>query len=385
MAGRIDLSNVPASATGVIHVDLAELKRNWQAMRDLVHPVECASVVKADAYGLGANHVIPCLHQAGCQSFFVATPREAHQTRKLVPTSDIYVLDGLMPGTADALGQLNAVPVLSSAAEVEDWAKYAQQCGKPLKAALHIDTGLNRLGVSPGDVQSVQESGLLAHLDLHLVMSHLACADEPYHAQNENQLSAWNAAVSGLANTKTSLAASDGALLGPAFRLKMVRPGYAIYGGQASQGPTAPVKPVVSVHARVLQVRDVPPGGTVGYSATFQAMRPMRIATIAAGYADGVFRAASATNDVKGGSVAFEGELAPIVGRVSMDLITVDITDHTKPDAIVRGAWAELIGPNLPLETVGQGAGTIGYEVLTNLSRRFHRVYLNDTTPEPAS
>jgi alanine racemase len=226
------------------------------------------------------------------------------------------------------------------------------------------------------EVQELARSAsLLTRIDIKLIMSHLASADDPDDPKNEQQRAIFEQLRAILPKAPASLAASDGLMLGPRFHFDLVRPGYAIYGGQAFRGGPTPVAPVVRVEARILQIRDVAPGQTVGYSATYKVERLSRIATVSAGYADGYFRTASAPNGKSGGAVAFKGRLAPIVGRVSMDLITVDVTDLDSP-APKRGDLVELIGPALSLESVGQRAGTIGYEVLTNLGRRFERVYL---------
>jgi alanine racemase len=244
-------------------------------------------------------------------------------------------------------------------------------------AALHVDTGLHRLGMSAKEVRELaRDTDMLGHLDIALVMSHLACADEAGHPMNREQLDVFHRLRTGLPRARASLAASDGLMLGGDFHLDLVRPGYALYGGQAAQERSAPVEAIVHVRARILQVHDVAVGGRIGYSASYRATSPRRIATIAAGYADGVFRHASATSETPGGWVAFGTKQAPIVGRVSMDLITVDVTGIDDP-APQRGDWVDLIGPDLPIEMVGRAAGTIGYEVLTRLGPRFHRVYLD--------
>lgn len=360
--------DIPPEATGVVTIDLAAVRANWKALAKFVAPAECGAVVKADAYGLGAQEVIPALWRAGCRTFFIATPGEALAARALVPEATIYALDGLLPGSADALREADARPVLSSLAEAREWA--AREGARP--AALHIDTGLNRLGLDRDDLAAlVGDRGLMSRLDLRLVMSHLACADDPAHPMNERQLAAFTAARTLLPLAPASLAASDGLMLGRAYHFDLVRPGYALYGGQAVKERRAPVVPVVSVKARVLDVHDVEPGAAIGYAASFTVSERRRIATIAAGYADGFARGASATNAREGGAVVIRGRRAPVVGRVSMDLITVDVTGL---DA-ARGDWAELLGPALSLEDVGWQAGTIGYEVLTRLGRRFHRVY----------
>lgn len=366
---------IPAEATGVIVVDLAQLGANWRALRDLVAPAECAAVVKADAYGLGAGEVIPALWRAGCRTFFIATIGEARQARALAPEATLYVLDGLLPATAAQLAQVSARPVLSSLPEVREWAEFARQEARRLPCGLHIDSGLNRLGLVTADVAALAEDAdLMAHLDTRLVMSHLASADDPDDPKNREQLAAFSAARARLPAAAAALSASDGLMLGSDFHFDLVRPGYALYGGQPSKGRTMPVAPVVTVRARVLQVREVPPGETIGYSATYRTETRRLVATIAAGYADGFARSSSASNAHPGGAVGYKGRLAPVLGRVSMDLITVDVTD-CQDLGMARGDWVDLIGPGITLEDAGHRADTIGYEVLTRLGRRFHRIY----------
>ena len=371
------MSAVPPTATGIVTIDLSAIQDNWRALAARVRPAECGAVVKADAYGLGAERVIPALVRAGCRSFFVATPQEAAQARQLAAAPNIYVLDGLLPGAGDALIEAAAIPVLSDIEAVRDWVALASARKVRLPAALQLDSGLNRLGLGEADVMALAaDTELFTWLELKLVMSHLACADDPEDAKNDAQLGAFRQLAARILPAPLSLAASDGLMLGPNFHFDLVRPGYALYGGQAFKGGATPVRPVVRVEARVLQVRDVSDGESVGYSATFRAKGPRRIATIAAGYADGLFRQLSAGDGETGGQVSINGHLAPIAGRVSMDLITVDVTDVPGAPA-KRGDLVCLIGRDIPIEAVGAAAGTIGYEVLTSLGRRFHRVYLD--------
>lgn len=368
------MSAVPAGATGVLTIDLSAIQNNWRALARLVAPAECGAVVKADAYGLGADKVIPALVAAGCRTFLVATLDEARQARGLARSATIFMLDGLLAGTADEVVAAAVTPVLSNAASVREWAAHAQARDIRLPAAFQIDSGLNRLGLDAADVAELMADGeMLSWIELKLVMSHLACADEPADAKNAAQLAAFQDLAAKLLPAPLSLAASDGLMLGAKFHFDLVRPGYALYGGQAFKGGPTPVKPVVTAQARVLQVRDVAAGETVGYSATYKTDGVRRIATVAAGYADGLFRRLSAGNGESGGHIGYNGRLAPIVGRVSMDLITVDVTGIADAQ---RGDLVTLIGADLPIEVVGAAAGTIGYEVLTNLGRRFHRVYV---------
>jgi alanine racemase len=366
-------ADLPPGATGLITIDLGALHANWRALAKLVAPAECGAVVKADAYGLGAAEAIPALARAGCRTFFIATPEEGRTARQLAPGARLFALDGLLSGAAEGFLAAGVTPVLASVDEVREWGALAVERGRRLAAAVQVDTGLHRLGLSSSEVAVLRHEDLLAGLDVVLVMSHLASADAPADPKNAAQREAFERLRACFPGVRASLAASDGLMLGAAYHYDLVRPGYALYGGQASQAGPAPVAPVVRVQARVLQVRDVAEGESVGYSASWRAERPSRIAVVAAGYDDGLARALSRATGEGGSSVGIGGELAPIVGRVSMDLITVDVTDLPRPP--LRGDLVDLIGPGLTIETLGTAAGTIGYEVLTRLGPRFVRRY----------
>ncbi len=365
---------LPPEATGVVTVDLDAIAANWRALAELVAPAECAGVVKADAYGLGAAKVIPALAKAGCRTFFVATTAEATAARALAPEARVLVLDGLLPGAADTLLAARATPVLASVGEVREWADVAKARGERLAAVLQLDTGLHRLGLSDADIASLKADAVLDAIDVVLVMSHLASADVPDDPKNAEQRDAFERKRTHFPGIPASLAASDGLMLGAPFHFDLVRPGYALYGGQASQAGPAPVTPVVRVEARVLQVREVPVGETVGYSATWRAARPSRVAIVAGGYADGLARGLSAATGAPGAVAVVAGQRVPLIGRVSMDLITLDVTDVA--GEISRGDLVTLIGPGLTIEAMGRAAGTIGYEVLTRLGTRFVRRYV---------
>lgn len=371
---------LPPDATGVITIDLDAVQANWRALAALVAPAECAAVVKADAYGLGAADIIPALAHAGCRTFFVATPEEGRAARLLVPNARLFALDGLFPGAAPLLLAADVAPVLSSFVEVEEWAREAARLGRPVPAALQIDSGLNRLGLSAAEVKALAgKPAVLDALDLRLVMSHLACADDPSDPHNAKQRATFNRRRAMIPPAPASLAASDGLMLGPSYHFDLVRPGYALYGGQAFQGGPTPVSPVVTVRARILQLRSLKAGESVGYSASWVARRPTRLAIVAAGYADGIARALSVASGKKGAHVMVAGHRAPIVGRVSMDLITIDVTDVE--GGIRRGDLVTLIGPDLPIESMGRASGTIGYEVLTRLGPRFVRRHTGGGRP----
>jgi alanine racemase len=333
-------------------------------------------VVKADAYGLGMQQAAPALARAGCKTFFVATLAEASALRALLPRATIYVFAGLMPGTAELYRAHDLRPVLNSAEEIREWVSFCSIQGEQLPCAVHIDSGMNRLGLSAEEVDQVAAArDLWLALSLSLVMSHLACADEPEHPKSEAQRQAFDGLRARLPAALASLANSAGILLGQAFAYDLVRPGIALYGGHPRRRGENPFAPVVHLRGRILQIRNAAPGETVGYGATRTLAQSTRIAVVSVGYADGFFRALS-TRDGEDGFVAYIGpHPAPILGRVSMDLITVDVS-RVPESASGRGAWVELIGPNAPAQHMAHHAGTIDYEVLTNLGRRALRRYI---------
>ena len=368
--------NEGPSETAILTIDLDALAANYRRLRDLAGAAECAAVVKADAYGLGMAEAAPALARAGCKTFFVATLAEAASLRALLPQAIIYVFSGLMPGTAELYCASNLRPVLNSADEIMEWASFCSSRGEPLPCAVHIDSGMNRLGLSADEVEQVAEArDLWQAMTLSLVMSHLACADEPDHPKSETQRKMFDRLRARLPRALASLANSAGILLGSGFAYDMVRPGIALYGGHPHRHGKNPFRPVVHLKGRVLQVRLVAPGETIGYGATRTMTRPSRIAIVSVGYADGFFRSLSAKDGEDSLAVYFGPHAAPILGRVSMDLITIDVSDV--PEAISsRGAWVELMGPNVEAHQVAARAGTIDYEVLTNLGRRAFRRYL---------
>ncbi|MBM3544918.1 MAG: alanine racemase [Alphaproteobacteria bacterium] len=365
-----------AHETAILTIDLDALAANYHRLRELAGTAECAAVVKADAYGIGMAQAAPVLWRAGCRTFFVATLTEAKALRALLPDAVIYVFSGLLPGTAEIYRAHDLRPVLNSLEEIKEWAEYGRSVGAKLPCAVHIDSGMNRLGLSADEVDAVSATrDLWPALTLSLVMSHLACADDPDHPKSGTQRKAFDRLRALLPQAIASLANSAGILLGADYAYDMVRPGIALYGGHPRrQGPN-PFRPVVHLAGRILQVRNVAAGETVGYGATRSFKRPARIATVASGYADGVLRALSAGDDADGLVVSIAGHAAPVIGRVSMDLITIDVTavpeEHSR-----RGAFVELIGPNVTAQEFAARAGTIDYEVLTSLGRRALRRYI---------
>ncbi len=362
--------------TAILTIDLDALIANYRALSELASPAECAAVVKADAYGLGMAQAAPVLSRAGCKTFFVATLAEGTALRALLPEVAIYVFCGLLPGTAELFRAHALRPVLNSAEEIEEWAAFCAARGERLPCAVHIDSGMNRLGLSADEVDRMAHArDLWQRVALSLVMSHLACADVPGHPKSEAQRKTFDRLRAKLPAAPASLANSAGILLGHAYAYDLVRPGIALYGGKPVLEGDNPFQPAVHLKGRILQVRNVAPGETIGYGATRMLKRPSRVAIVSVGYADGFFRSLSSKDDEEGLMVYVGSHAAPILGRVSMDLITVDVT--AVPEEISRrGAWVELIGPNVSAQTIARHAGTIDYEVLTNLGRRAFRRYI---------
>jgi alanine racemase len=343
----------------------------------MASPAECGAVVKADAYGLGMAQAAPALARVGCKTFFVATLGEGGALRQLLPDVTIYVFAGLMPGTAEQYRKHDLRPVLNSAEEIREWAVFSAGAeGERLACAVHIDSGMNRLGLSANEVDEVAAlRDLWSAFTLSLVMSHLACADEPKHPKSEAQRNVFDRLRARLPTAPASLANSAGILLGRAYTYDLVRPGIALYGGKPCATGKNPFKPAVHLKGRILQVRNAAAGETIGYGATRSLKRASRIAIVSVGYADGFFRSLSNKDGEKGLAVYIAAHAAPILGRVSMDLITVDVSDV--PERLARrGEWVELIGPNVPAQELAHYAGTIDYDVLTNLGRRAFRRYI---------
>lgn len=362
------------AAGGRLTVDLGALAANYRQLARRAAPARTAAVVKADAYGLGALKVAPALEAAGCEDFFVAHLSEALALRPaLRPASRLYVLNGLQPGAEAACAAAGVTPVLNGLEQAWCWRDLAAALGRPLPAAVQVDSGMSRLGLSPAEVDRLaDEPGFFAHVPAALVMSHLACSDEPGRASNDDQRRAFHALAGRLPPAPLSLANSGGVFLGAVFHGDLVRPGVALYGAAPSIGRPNPMAPAVRLHARVIQVREVAAGQGVGYGLTYARDAPGRIATVAVGYADGWPRSLS-----NRGAAFFGGVRLPIAGRVSMDSMTLDVTALARRGArLGLGDEVELLGPHQTLEEVAEQAGTIAYEILTNLGRRYRRDYL---------
>lgn len=330
----------------------------------------CAGMVKANAYGLGVRRVAPALWRAGCRHFFTANMDGAVMLRALLPKARSHVLNGLLEGGEDDMTANGVVPVLNDLGQIERWSAHARRLGRRLPATIHIDTGMSRLGLPPYEVDKLAERPeLVEALEIGHVMSHLACADEVAHPMNAEQLRRFNALRAMLPGLPASLANSSGIFLGSDYHFDMVRPGYAIYGGNPTPGSSNPMNAVVTLRACIIQVREVGPGETVGYGAHFTAQQPTRVATIPVGYADGYLRSLSGRGSARIGE--FE---VPVIGRVSMDLVTLDVSRVPEDKANV-GTWVELIWGSDMLDDLAARAGTIGYELLTALGGRYPRVY----------
>lgn len=360
---------LPASAAAArLEIDLSAIVANWRILRQHHPSGPVAGVVKADAYGLGAAHVAPALHAAGCVHFFVAMLDEAMALRDCVPGAMLAVLGGPEPGSESEYVRKNITPVLNSLAEIDAWAAAARRAGRVLPAILHVDTGMSRLGLDPHELATIQQDrSRLAGIKLRYIMTHLVAAECPDEPLNETQRRRFATACAGLPAAPTSFANSSGIFLGAGWGSDLARPGAALYGINPLPGRPNPMHRPVRLTARVLSVRNLQPGESVGYNATWRAIRPSRIATVGVGYADGWHRALSGR-----GRAFFDGSPVPLVGRVSMDLTTFDVTCHP---AVRPGDWLELLGPAQTPDDVAVAAGTNGYEVLTSLGRRFHRIY----------
>ncbi|MDA0228718.1 MAG: alanine racemase [Proteobacteria bacterium] len=370
-----------AFAGAQLSIDLDAIAANWRALAARLEAgARAGAVVKADAYGLGMAAVAPALHGAGCRDFFTASLDEAIALRAVQADCRIYAFFGPLPGEAAEYSRHALTPVLNDLGQIELWRAHIHQGGTQ-KAVLHIDSGMSRLGLPPEEVAClVAEPERLAGLDIALVMSHLACAEQPETAMNEAQLSEFKTALAALnpvaAAAESSLANSSAIFLGPRFQFDLVRPGAALYGLNPTPGKANPMSEVVRLEGKILQVRRVDSPRSVGYGAAHVVTRPSRIATVPVGYADGYLR--SASNQATNRACAYvRGARVPIVGRVSMDMITLDVTDipreHAQPGALVN-----LIGGPHSIDAFAAEAGTIGYEVLTSLGRRYRRRYIEN-------
>jgi alanine racemase len=364
------MAALPPDAYGAtLTIDLAAIAGNWRLLSGRAGAAECGAVIKADAYGCGIGKVAPALWGAGCRTFFVAHLSEAATARAVLPgDAAVYVLNGLLPGSAAAYATIGARAVLGSRAEVSDWLAAG---GGP--CALHVDTGMNRLGMSADELSDLAaNSG--GRLAVDFVMTHFSGSEDQADPANQRQIKAFAAVADAHPGLRMSLLNSSGHFLPGAPAHHLTRPGYALYGGNPTPGHPNPMRPVVTLTAAIIQTREVGDGTGVGYNSRWHARGRRKLATISIGYADGYPRNGSNTDTIAGGAALIGGVRCPFAGTVSMDLIIVDVTD-APPDAVKRGAAVTLIGGELDIDTVGAAAKTIGYEMLTNLGRRYRRVY----------
>ncbi|MBE7728519.1 alanine racemase [Komagataeibacter sp. FXV3] len=360
-------------AGAMLEIDLDAIAANYRLLNARTGNTTCAAVVKADAYGLGAHRVAPVLEQAGASTFFVAHLEEGIRLRPHVaPTARIFVLHGPMPGTQAEFTRHALLPVLNSMEQVAGWRMHAGRMEQPLPAALQVDTGMSRFGLSRQDVTTLAANpDLLDGIDTQLVMSHLACADTPASPANTIQRDRLRAMAARLPAAPLALSASSGIFLGPDYHFDLVRPGAALYGLAPNDDAPNPLRPTVRLGARIVQRRTINAGDGVGYGLTWRATGPCRIATLGIGYADGFLR-----HGADGDGCAWLGDYRlPILGRISMDSTTIDVSDVPE-NVLAQATHVDMIGPRRSVDDVARSAGTIGYEVLTALGSRFHRAYL---------
>ncbi|HEX4111138.1 MAG TPA: alanine racemase [Stellaceae bacterium] len=351
----------------ILEIDLDAIAANWRRLRArLRRGAECAAVVKADAYGLGAAQVGPRLWRAGCRLFFVADVGEGVALRRLLPEARVAILNGFEAGQAREFARARLIPVLNRLGEITAWQKTAR--GAP--AMIHLDTGMARLGLPPAEAKRLaREPGLLAGVTVAAWISHLSSAGNPAAKVNRTQLDAFRALLKSLPLAPASLAAGSGIFLGPAYHFDFVRPGAALYGVNPLPGHLNPMRQVARLKAKILQTRDLDRGQAVGYDGIFRMKHAGRVATVGIGYADGWLRSAS-----NRASVGVGGRRAPVIGRISMDLFCIDVTG-IDPKQVFPGAYVDLLDDSYGVDDFARDAGTIGYEVLTQLGDKHHRVY----------
>jgi len=376
------LDTLPAhdgsGAASELVIDLGAIKQNYLDLKERLGGVECGAAVKADAYGTGVHRVGPALFEAGCRTFFVATVDEGITLRDVLPRARIAVLNGLLPGTEEIFPEHGLVPVINDLEQVARLRQMCAQADRALKAMLHIDTGMSRLGLTADDMKWISdEPDVLDGPDWLYALSHLTTADEPENPSNAAQLARFKEYLPRLqGRMQASLANSAGIFLGPDYHYNLARPGFALYGGRVKDGEPSPMAPVVRLSGRVLQVRAVRAGDTVGYGGTHKVKKDGRIATVAVGYADGYLRSLSSQ-----GAVYLGDRRLPVVGRVSMDMLAVDVSDADRAE-IYPGGFVELLGSHYTVNDAADAAGTIGYEILTGLGHRYTRRYIDTGSGE---
>ncbi|MCB9990006.1 MAG: alanine racemase [Rhodospirillales bacterium] len=367
--------SVPRSsplASARLTIDRAALAANYRIFCDLAAPgCRVAGVIKADGYGLGVDQVLATLENQGCPFYYVATPDEALHLRSLT-RKPVAVLGGIYPGAEDEFIHHNLIPVLNTPEDLTRWREQAHTHEIPLPAILHLDTGMNRLGLSAEESAALQPDEFEG-LNILYVMSHFTSADNAASPATKRQFDEFSARTDALPAFKKSLCNSAGAFRNPAYHGDQIRPGMALYGLNPTPETDNPMQPVVRLSARILQVRSVKKGQTIGYNETYSFDKNTRTATVALGYADGFLRSLS-SGAAPCGHLYYNGIACPVIGRVSMDAVTVDLTPLASLP--VQGDMIEVIGPHQDADALASAAGTIGYEILTDLGRRYHRDYL---------
>ena len=368
---RLERNLAGAQAT----IDLAALTENWRYLKSNFKGKICGATVKANAYGVGIKQVVNALHSAGCQTFFVALPQEGEQVRQFASNAEIYVLNGLLPNQSEFYHNFNLIPVLGDLEEIKEWSNFATNRQTQLPYAIHVDTGINRLGLNSIEFKNLlQESAFKSNLCPVLVLTHLACADDSQNKMNSQQLEKFASMRTQIPDVPASMCNSAGIFLGPSYHFEVARPGISIYGAEAVSTAKKFIQAVVTLEARILQVRRVKKGEAIGYGSTRVLERNSRIATLSCGYADGYMRLIGSSKKKSHPYVMCDGFHSPLMGRVSMDQIQIDVTDL--PEEIChRGKMVELFGKNISIDDVASWAGTIGHELLVNIGSRLHKTY----------
>lgn len=370
----VDLNNLPSSAYSALVVSLEATVSNYQTLSNLAKSAECGAVLKADAYGIGAIPIALRLQRAGCRKFFVAYADEGVQLRQAFIQSglegEIIVLNGLIPGSEATFTDYSITPTLTDLDQISRWQTHSQLMGRKLPAAIHVDTGMSRTGLPSKELHILAETPqLLQGISIKLILSQMVYSHEENPTFSAYQRQRFESALRQLPKAPASLAKSGAIFLGPDYHYNVIRPGIGLHGINPTSNPKNPLTSTLSLWAKVYQVQDIAIGQTVGYAQNYEAKTPKKIATLTVGYADGYPWALA-----NKGYVYFGPYKAPLIGRVSMDLLTIDVTDI--PETLVyNGAWAQLIGGDLTIEEIAKAAGTVPYEILLGLGKRFQRIY----------
>lgn len=370
----------PPHPNGRLTIDLGAIVANWQKLRGKAAHKQCAAVVKADAYGLGTQPVAQALYKAGCRDFFTATIGEGLLVRQVAPKARIHIFNGFNVKAEAEYRRHQLTPVINSPRGINNWTAKQRRGARP---ALHIDTGMNRLGLDAEELAWLLASpDLMKKLNPELIVSHFACADDPAHPLNAKQIGAFREAAVHFPGARASLANSAGVFLGKKAHFDLLRPGISLYGGDAVNDVKNPMKPVVRLEGRIIQMKQAKRGEGVGYGAAAVLQRDTKIAVIGIGYADGLHRQASGAGTTlrnhrigTGGCSMIGRYRAPILGRISMDLTALDVTDVPER-VLAKTEWVDLINKQLRVDELAASAGTIGYELLTSLGQRYERIYV---------